>query len=119
MSERIFLIHWNQTEADKHAAGLRASGWQVAVEAEDGARAAQSILANPPAVVIVYLTRLPSHGRHTAAYLRTRKGGKSIPLVFVGGKPAVVEKTKQQVPDGIYLEEHALPHVLEALLNPS
>lgn len=117
MSGRLFLIHWKQAEAEEHADRLRALGWPVDVEAEDGARAARAILEDPPAAVVVYLTRLPSHGRHTAAYLRSRKGGADVPLIFVGGRPQAVEQTRAEVPNAFYLEADALPGTLESLLG--
>ena len=43
---RLFLIHWNQAEAEAHAQKLK--NWEVEVEYADGARASQAIKANPP-----------------------------------------------------------------------
>ncbi len=92
---------------------MRKEGWRVSVEAEDGARAGKSIKADPPDVVVVYLTRLPSHGRETAHGLRAFKATRQIPIVFVGGEGEALDKTKAKVPDAVYASESRLRRVLE------
>ena len=110
---RAFLIHWNPSEAEAHAQILREAGWQVEIEAEDGARAGNAIKADPPQVVVIYLSRLPSHGRETAHYLRSIKATRSIPIVFVDGKEEALEKTRAKVPDAIYTTSEKLNSVLQ------
>ena len=112
MPGRLFLIHWHAAEAEELAAGLRAAGWSVETEAEDGARAGQRIKANPPAAVLIYLTLLPSHGRATAAGLRGLKATKNLPIIFVDGKPEAVAKTKAAVPDALYTTSAELVTIL-------
>ena len=115
---KVFLIHWNLSEAEAHAQSLRQVGWQVAVEAEDGARAGNTIKTDPPQVVVIYLSRLPSHGRETAHYLRSLKATRSIPIVFVDGKEEAVEKTKVKVPDAIYTTSEELESILQQFTQP-
>jgi DNA-binding response OmpR family regulator len=112
MKGRIFLIHWNPLEAQQHAFDLRSEGWDVDVESTDGARAGSKILKNAPDAVVIYLSRLPSHGRSTAHALRTRKMGRHIPIIFVDGKEEAVELTKEKVLDGMYTESDELSAVL-------
>lgn len=112
---KLFLIHWNKPEVAKLAAPLRQAGWQVESEAEDGARAGKRILANPPAAVVIYLTRLPSHGRETAHALRSAKAAKRIPVIFVDGAEDKVAKVRANVPDGIFTTSAKLPQVLARL----
>ena len=110
---RACLIHWNPSEAGAHAQTLRQAGWQVEIEAEDGAHAGNAIKADPPQVVVIYLSRLPSHGRETALYLRSTKANRSIPIVFVDGKDEAVEKTRAEVPDAIYTTSEQLVSILQ------
>ncbi len=115
MDGHLFLIHWNKDEADALASGLRAQGWQVEVEAHDGAQAGRRILAELPDAVVIYLTRLPSHGRETAHWLRSIKATRATPIVFVDGVPDKVEKVKAKVPDAIYTTSAELQGILGEL----
>lgn len=51
MKGKLILIHWKALEAEALATPLRRAGWQVDVEAEDGARAGKAIGASPPDAV--------------------------------------------------------------------
>lgn len=111
----LFLIHWNRDELEALAQPLREAGWQLQTESEDGARAGKAILADPPDVVVIYLTRLPSHGRETASYLRTRLGSDQLPIVFVDGPAEKLEQVRAAVPDAIYTSSGQLMEQLAAL----
>lgn len=102
MEKKVFLIHWNPAEAQAYSGQLERFGWQVDLEAEDGARAARTIRATQPDLVVIYLTRLPSHGRETGVYLRSLKSTRDIPVVFVGGEGQALEKTKAKLPNATY-----------------
>ena len=112
---RLFLIHWNETEAEQLADPLRASGWEVEVEARDGVRAWNAIKTNPPRAVAIYLTRLPSHGRETARALRAFKVTRTIPIIFLDGKEEPLEKTKAKVPDAVFASSTELEGILSNL----
>jgi len=112
MKGRLFLIHWNQTEAEAHAQKLRDEGWQVELEFEDGARAGKAIKSAPPDAVVIYLTRLPSHGRQTAHYLTETKATRQVPIVFVGGQSEALQKTKAELPEAIYTSQEQLSRAL-------
>ena len=109
---RLFLIHWNADEVEQRAELLRTDGWDVETEASDGARGGKRIVADPPAAVVIDLTRLPSHGRETAHALRSYKATRTTPIVFVGGEGEPLEKTKAKVPDAIYTTAGRLKRVL-------
>lgn len=109
---RLVLVHWHAEEAEQLAAPLRKDGWEVEVESSDGARAGKAILAAPPDAVVVYLTRMPSHGRETVAGLKASKTGRDIPVIFVGGAGDVLDKTKKKVRDATYVDESGLRRAL-------
>lgn len=102
-SGRLFLIHWNSAEAEALAAPLRAAGWTVEIEAEDGERAAQRALEAQPQAVLIYLTRSPSHGQRTGSYLRSKRGPKELPIFFIGGKQEKVAAVRREVPAARFL----------------
>jgi CheY-like chemotaxis protein len=112
---RIFLFHWNAEEAAYHAEQLREWGWRVEVEAEDGARGSKALIADPPNVILIYHTRLPSHGRATADYLAQHKATQDIPIVFVGGDYDALQKTRAKLPGAIYVSENMLKPQLDEM----
>lgn len=109
------LIHWHPAEAEERAERLRAEGWEVDVEAEDGADAAERIRADLPRAVVISLARLPSHGRETGVYLRDRYRGSELPIVFVDGDPEKVEGVRGRVPEAAFTSWDDLPAALEKL----
>ncbi len=115
---RLFLIHWNKPEAEAYAKTLRGWGWEVDFEYEDGARGGAAIKLSPPDAVVIYLTRLPSHGRATAEYLAEAKSTRSIPLIFVGGEGEALEKTKTKIRSGIFISEAQLEKTLAKYAKP-
>lgn len=117
MARRLFLIHWKAAEAAELAKPLLSQGWAVDTEAEDGARAYRRIREDPPDAVVIYLTRLPSHGRETARALRSTKATRDLPIVFVDGQEDAVEKTKAMVPNATYTTSADLGNVLAGLIK--
>ena len=109
---RVFLFHWNKAEAEEYAEALRKEGWAVDLEWEDGARGGAAVKQNPPDAVVFYLARLPSHSRATAEYLTRTKSTRQIPLIFVGGEGEALEKTRQKIPSGIYVQAEGLTRAL-------
>jgi DNA-binding response OmpR family regulator len=114
---RLFLFHWNLEECRAKAAALRALGWRVDTEHEDGARGGKKVLARPPDAVLIDLSRLPSHGRQTAAGIRGMKAGRRVPIIFIGGDAEKVAKVRAAVPDGVFTSLAELPAVLRTLRN--
>lgn len=110
---RVFLFHWNQSEIEDYASKLRAWGWDVDTEWEDGARGGSAVKQNPPAAVIFDLTHKPSHSRATAEYLAQTKATSGIPLIFVGGEGSALEKTKSRIPNGVFVSQDQLAATLE------
>jgi len=109
---KVFLVHWREAEAQVLAREIRNMGWTVDVETNDGARVGQRLKEHPADVVVIYLTRLPSHGRETGHALRAIKATKNIPLVYVDGNEEAVERTKTIVPDAIYTTTEQLDRTL-------
>lgn len=116
MKGKIFLVQWDKIATQERARVLRAAGWEVAIESEDGARAHKNIRENPPHVV-VYLSRLSSHGRVTPEALRGAKSTRDLPIIFVDGKPEDVEKTKAKIKNATFSTGDELESSLAKLMK--
>jgi hypothetical protein len=113
-----FVIHWNEEDLPAkvdavHAGGLRIIG----TESSDGARGGDLVKELEPDALVIWLSRLPSHGRVTANAIRAYRWGRSLPIVFVDGDPEPLEaekmaKVKAAVPDAFF----ATPKTLKATL---
>ena len=115
MKGKLFLIHWNETEVQEYARHLSQAGWQVETESSDGARAGKRIKESLPDVIVISLSRLPSHGRETADGLRSMNLTRAIPIIFTDGKEDAIAKTRLKVPDATYIPSETLNRVLDEL----
>lgn len=104
---RAFVVHWSADELPSKAQAVVDAGAEVAgTEASDGARAAKDVQRLAPDVLVVWLARLPSHGRATAGYIRSTNWGRDLPIVLVDQDPEPLPKDKkakllEAVPDGL------------------
>jgi hypothetical protein len=108
MERRLFLFEWQAEAAEKRAAALRAAGWAVEMECEDGARGVRRVLDQQPAMVVLDLARRPSHSRECAAALRNYRATRRIRLVFVDGTPAEQARTAEKIRDAIFISSEML-----------
>jgi CheY-like chemotaxis protein len=119
MGSRIQLVHWKEAEGRERARELRAAGFAVEYEV-DAPAALRASKDDPPAAIVIDLSRLPSHGREMAWALRQTKRTRSIPLVFVGGEAAKVARLRAELPDAAYCAwEDAARTVERALVAPA
>lgn len=117
--QQIRLIHWNSDEAHERATRLAALGYQVNHELPNPPAFVKELAADPPAAVVIDLSRLPSQGRDLAVLIRGRKGTRTIPLVFVGGEPEKVARTRELLPDATYTAWEVIENALaEAISHP-
>lgn len=101
MSNVVRLIHWNEAEAAERAERLTKLGYRVEFDPPDPALM-KALRSDPPAAVVIDLSRLPSHGRDWGTAMRTNKSTSQIPLVFVDGAPEKVERVKNMLPDAVF-----------------
>lgn len=115
---RIRLIHWNEEEAPERAARIRSAGYEVSFGAFTD-QTWKKLRENPPAAVVIDLSRLPSHGRDVALGFRTYRSTRHVPIVFVGGDPEKVANIKEILPDAVYTSWNRIRSSLrEAITNP-
>jgi hypothetical protein len=101
---RVRLIHWHEAEAEERGERLRALGCEVDHAILTGPEGFRELRDNPPAAVVIDLSRVPSHGRDVGMALRSYKDTRLVPIVFVGGDPEKVKKIKTHLPDAVYTE---------------
>jgi len=91
------LFYWHAKEGEEHAARL--GKFKVQLASAFSRELMMALRRNPPAVAIIDLSRIPSHGREVAMALRSYKDTRSVPIVFVGGEKDKVARTKELLPD--------------------
>jgi hypothetical protein len=82
---RVRVIHWRAAEAGPLIEACRGAGFEVEYLEGDGGAIGRAIRGKPPDVVVIDLTRRPSHGKEVAVWLRGRKSTRDIPIVFADG----------------------------------
>jgi len=99
--DRVRLIHWKAAEALEKAQNLRSFGYEVDCDPFTPA-VWKRLQQEPPAAVVIDLSRLPSQGRDVGVAIRKYKATRNVPLAFVEGEAAKVERVKQLLPDAVY-----------------
>lgn len=117
MKGTIFLFQWDKVSAQARVKELKAEGWKVEAEFEDGARGGKKVLAKPPDIVVMDLAKRPSHSRETANALRAYKAGRNLKIVFVDGSEEDIQKAKLKVANPVFTTSAKLRHVLESLVR--
>jgi CheY-like chemotaxis protein len=115
---RIRLIHWNAAEAKGKASILASAGYEVDYE-QFTSQTLKELKSNPPATVVIDLSRLPSQGRDVAVNIRHAKATRDIPIVFVEGDSQKLAQIKTFIPDAIYTDYNQIHIALkQAIANP-
>jgi hypothetical protein len=99
---RLRLFHWKAAEAAPLVDYLRSLGYEVDYREKWTPEIGRAIKASPPAAILIDLSRLPSHGREIATYLRGNKITRVIPIVFLDGAADKVEAVRKTLPDAVY-----------------
>lgn len=95
------MIHRDLAEAAERAARLRCQGFDAEPYTSLGARGFRGIRANPPAVALIDLTRLPSYGKAIGTLMRESPSLRTIPLVFIEGDPEKNAGVREVLPDAV------------------
>lgn len=99
---RILAIRVNRDECGDPLERLGREGHRIDVLETLDADALRRIRNDPPDVFLLDLSRSPALARDAAAWLRSRKATRNVPLVFVGGAERTVEQVKSIFPDATY-----------------
>jgi len=111
----VRIIHWKEPEAGPLLATCRAAGFETEYLQGDGGAICRAIRTKPPDLIAIDLSRVPSHGREVAVWLRNQKSTRHIPIVFIGGDPAKTTSVRALLPDATYCELPKLPAALKKL----
>ena len=104
MVKRLVVVHWNKEEAKDRVARLRKAGYRVGVYSRQGGEGLREFRNRPPDAFVIDLSRLPSHGRAVATFLRQQKGTRHVPIAFVGGAASKVARVRHELPDAVYTQ---------------
>jgi CheY-like chemotaxis protein len=116
---RIRLVCWNAELAAERAQSLKKAGLDVDASPFDPGGMITRLREDPPALMLIDLDRLPSHGREVAVMLRTSQSMRHIPIVFAGGVEEKVSRVRAEVADAIFTDWLKAPTaVKKALKNP-
>ena len=99
---KLLVVHWKPAEAEGGIALLKRAGHEVEVYSEQGGAGLGRFKEAPPAVVVISLERLPSHGRTMGHWFRTTKATAHVPVVFVGGAEEKVEIARAMFADAVF-----------------
>jgi len=109
---QVRLICWNPDQARERARLVKTAGFQVDASPLETKGLIARFRDHPPAVVLIDLDRLPSHGREVAVALRTSKSTVHLPIVFAGGAAEKIARIRQELPDAGFTEWAAVAQAL-------
>jgi CheY-like chemotaxis protein len=115
MPGRLTLFEWDAPAATRRAELLRAEGWTVDVESEDGARGVRNALNHMPDLFLFDLARRASHSREAAAAIRGYKLGRHVTMIFIDGRPEDIAKTQAKIHGALFINSELLVHRLAKL----
>jgi hypothetical protein len=98
---RRLRIIARRTDIGEHVEVLASAGYRLEVGPADQ-HTLRALAADPPAAVVIDLSRQPSLGRDIGVALRHTKRTRHIPLVFGGGAPDKVARVKEVLPDATF-----------------
>lgn len=112
---RLFLVHFDDAEAESWADELMELGWDVGVESGSNASAYRHIRDQAPDVVVVSLRDKPDWGLQAAEAVRKARWGHEVPFIFVGGTDDDALMTlREDFPEASYIERDELAAALAA-----
>jgi hypothetical protein len=115
--KRIRLFHWRAEEAKPLLTLLKAAGYSV--DYKQPVSSYREVRLHLPDAIVIDLSRLPSHGREVAVFLRGSKATRHVPIVFVDGDPEKIESVRRVLPDAAYTPISRLRITLRsAIANP-
>lgn len=116
---RIIILHWNEKEANDKAALISSLGYKAQAYWSSKRSDLLALTEKIPDAFVIDLSRQPSQGLAVGVFLRNLKATRSVPLIFIGGDPNKVEKSRELLTDAIYTDWNQIDEDLKnAILNP-
>ena len=98
---QVWLVHWNADESAERARELTSAGFEVDLDPQWSSQSYSKLVKQPPAAVVIDLSRLPSQGRDAAMLIRSRKAMLTVPLLLVGGDDAATGRIRSLIADAV------------------
>ncbi|WP_158748854.1 hypothetical protein [Acidobacterium sp. S8] len=119
-SSLVRLVSWNDEIARQHSQEISQLGYRVEASSLHGTSAYITHFSSlSPAIVLIDLDRLPSHGREVAIVLRRSKTTRHIPIVFAGGLEEKVARLHSELPDAVFTSWKQVKKALkQAITSP-
>jgi CheY-like chemotaxis protein len=114
---RILLVHWNENEAAEHARKIEKHGHNVRMLWNSEKPGLGEVRNSPPELFVIDLSRLPSHGREVAGYLRRIKATRNIPILFVDGDPERVKRARNLIPDAEFTTSAGMKNAIKRAIR--
>jgi chemotaxis response regulator CheB len=112
---RAFVVHWDAAELTAKVELVTAAGAHVVgAEHADGGEALRQVKELKPDVLVVWLSRLPGHGRVTAAAIRSYGWASELAVLFVDEPADPLPKAgraklQEVLPEAILVTPATLP----------
>jgi CheY-like chemotaxis protein len=98
---KVLLLTFDTESREPRRKDLEEAGFTVAIDEPSWPAALEAAKRFQPDVIAVDCGQLPSHGRETAAALRTTSPADAVPLVLFRVADHDVERTRLKVPGGV------------------
>lgn len=96
------LIHQHPASAARRVQQLESAGLVVEYSDIPDSAKMRRLAEQAPDIYVIDLERLPSRGREIGLWLRRRKATRRVPLLFVGGATAKIERVRKLLPDAAF-----------------
>lgn len=113
---RLRVFARTGTDLGPHISTLESAGYRVESGPVDQTTL-RALATDPPAAVVIDLSRQPSLGRDIGVALRHTKRTRHIPLVFVGGAPDKIARVTEVLPDATFAEWPGVRSALRAAMR--
>jgi hypothetical protein len=113
----VRLVSWDPDAAREHARDLKKAGFTVDASVLRTSGLIGQFRDHPPAVILIDLDRLPSHGRAVAIVVHSGKSTRHIPIVFAGGLKEKVKTAREQAPWAIFTDWPGVSGALKKALK--
>jgi hypothetical protein len=116
---RIVFLHWKREEIRELAS--RILGCAIACYVPIAGEGMKGLKEYPiPDALVIALDRMPSHGRDIGYAFHRQKSTRQVPLVYVGGDPAKVEKIRELLPESTFTDWDRVSEAIRgAIANPA
>ncbi len=104
MSDTLFLVSSDASDAEQLACSLRDRGWHVDTETKSCTNACYRIGQTRPFVVVISLEFEPDAACDLACTLSVAASTRDIPIVFVGGERSDMEAARKVAPRARFVD---------------